>query len=141
VPAAARQRDRAAKVRHDVGDALAGQLIGRARRELRIGSHRGDDRDEVLDVVEDRDDGGPDQHGVGDAELVRVAVRQPLDVPDHVVTEIAEEPRRHRRQVGCEFDPALRQERPQARQRFARLGLEGILGGPRPAVDLDAATA
>jgi hypothetical protein len=44
-----------------------------------------------------------------------------LDQPHHVVAEVAEQPRRHRRQLGGQVDPALGDELAQAGQRGGRL--------------------
>ena len=49
-------------------------------------------------MVEQRHHGRPQEHRVGQAEAVRIGVRQALDQPDHVVAHVAEQSGRHQRQ-------------------------------------------
>ncbi len=49
-----------------------------------------------------------------------------LDQPDHVIAEIAEEPRGGLRQIVGQVDPAFGDQRAQAVQRIAVQRLEGV---------------
>ena len=51
---------------------------------------------------------GPQEHRVGQAERVRVGVRQALDQPDHVVAHVAEQAGRHQRQAVRQVDRGSR---------------------------------
>ena len=90
----------------------------------------------VAHMVEDGDQRRADQHRLGDAEHVRVLLRQPLDLADHVVAEIAEQPRRDGRQPGRHRHAAGLDQGAQAVHRRRGLGREGMRGGQRVAVDL-----
>ena len=117
---------RAVEVAHRVHHPLGGLGVGGARVEAGAGPGRAHHRHLALDPVHHQHDRGPQHQRVGQAERVGVDVGQMLDQPHHVVAEIAEEPRGHRRQFGRQVDPALGDERAQARQRVGRLVLPAV---------------
>ena len=100
----------------------AGEPFDRAR-ECRLGGHaclrphRRDDGDRVLDRVEGDDEGGPDEDRVRNADRIGTGRRQVLHQPHHVVAEIAEDARGHRRQRLGQCDAALGDEAAQCVQR------------------------
>ena len=77
----------------------------------------------ALDAVDDEDDRGADHQRVGQAERVRVDVRQALDQAHHVVAEVAEQAGGHRRQLGRQGDAALGDQRAQAGE---RVGVDNV---------------
>ena len=91
----------------DLADPLLRAHIGGARRHAVLGIDGGGDRHLVLHAVEDRHDGGADQHGVGQAQRVRVGLRQLLHQPHHVIAHVAEDARRHGWRILRQLDAAL----------------------------------
>ena len=100
--------------------------------------HRRHHRDRILHRVEHHDDGRAHQHGVGNADRIRIGRRQFLHQPHHVVAEIAEHAGRHRRQAVGQCDAAFRDQRAQCLERRLGAGHEGIRLRARAPVDLGA---
>ena len=94
---------------------LAAGISGACASTLCIGPDRRDHDDLVLHAVEDGGDGGAQQDGVGQAQRVGRRIGQILDLPHHVIAQIAEQARRHGRQAGR-----------QVHARLARSGRAGI---------------
>ena len=88
--------DAAAEVGDGVGEPLARLAKGLPRRRLARPDRR-DQGDLVLDVVEQRHHRRTHEHRIGQAEVVRICVRQALDQPDHVVAHLPEQTCRHQR--------------------------------------------
>ena len=114
----------AVEVGDHVGQALAGEIVRGARSQARPRPHRGDDHHAILDVVEDRHDRGPHEHGVRNVQGIRVGVRQALHQAHHVVAEEAEQPGGHGRQALGQGDARLFDQAAQLVQRLAGTGLE-----------------
>ncbi len=131
-------RQAALEIAEHVAEPLARAVIGRGRGEAGFRPYRRHHGDAVGDVVEDAHDRGPQQHPVGDRERVRVFVGQALHQGDHVVAEIAEQPRRHRRQRLRRRDAALGDQGAQRGERAAGDGLERCRVRARLAVHLGA---
>ncbi len=125
----------------EVGDhirqPLAGEVVGGPGPQLGRRPDRRHQHHPILDIVEDRHHGRPDQHRVRDAELIRIGIRQALHQPDHVVAEIAEQPGRHRRQRRRQVDPAFGDQGAQRGERAVGAGLEAAQIMARLAIDLD----
>ncbi len=109
--------------------------IGGACRQARPGPGRADQRHLALHPVKDGNHRGAQQHRIGQTQRIGVAFGQPLDQPDHVVAEIAEQPGRRGRHVGGQVDPAFGEQRAQAVERWGRHRLEPVRVVPRCAVD------
>ena len=103
-----------------------GAGIGSLRVNAFVGPDRRDDDDLVPHAVEDGGDGGSQQDRVGQAQGIRRRVGQVLHLPRHVIAQIAEQSRRHRRQALRYFQPGLVGQRAQALQRLGGLGHEHI---------------
>ena len=77
-----------------VGDAFHGACVG-AVDVTPVDEGVGDDRDGVLEVVEDEHRVGQQERHLGEAEVVRRRVRQRLQAPHEVVAEVADEAARN----------------------------------------------
>ena len=110
----------------------------RARRDARRRADRRHDRHLVARAVEHHHDGRADQQRLGHADRIGLGRRQALHAPHHVVAEIAENARRHRRQAGRHVDARFGEQRSQRLERIAGAGDEGVRIDERPAVDLGA---
>ena len=117
---------RAVEVAHRVHHPLGGLGVGGAGVEAGAGPGRADHGDLALHPVDDQHHRGAQHDRVGQAERVGVDVRQALDQPDHVVAEVAEEAGGHRRQLRRQLDPALGDQRAQARERVGGLVLPAV---------------
>ncbi len=109
--------------------------VGRPRGKPARNPGRGNHRHLALHAVQHRDDRGADQFRIGQAQRVGVHLRQVFHQPDHVIAEITEEARRHRRQPLGHLDPAFRQKVAQSLQRVAGKVGKGLAVEARLAVD------
>ena len=117
--------------------------IGVARVLVRLGPHRGHDRNLVAHRVEDHHQRGPQEDRVGHADRVGLGRRQPLHLAHHVVAEIAEDAGCHRRQF-VRFgggDARFGDQGPQRDERRLRAGHETLGFHHRLSRDLGAAAA
>ena len=121
-----RMGQRAVEISDDIVETFLGAGIGRLGGDARLGAHRRHQRHLVLHGIEDRDDRRPHEEAVGQAERVRILVRQALHQPHHVVAHITEDAGRHRRQVFRQLDAAFLDEGAQGCERAAFAGLEGV---------------
>ena len=117
-----------------LGQTFGGLRISRPRRQTGSEPDRRAKRDLALHPVQNRHHRGARQHGIGHPDRVGIDVRQMLDQPDHVIAEIAEQPRRCCRHIVRHLDPGFRDQRPQAFQRRAFVIGESV-GIARLAVD------
>jgi hypothetical protein len=110
--------------------------MGRIRSGSGPGPDDVDDRDLVLQVVEDDHGGWPDHDRVRHADRARLCRAEPLHLPDHVVAEIAEEAGRHRRQPLVQLECRFGHEPAKAHQRRVGLGHETLGSADGTAIDL-----
>ena len=115
-----------------------GALVSGAGRDAGRRADRRHDRHLVARAVEHHHDGRADQQRFGHADRVGLGRREALHAPHHVVAEIAEYARRHRRQPGRHLDARFGEQRSQRIERIAGAGDESVRIGERPAVDLGA---
>ena len=101
---------------------LSGGVGGLGRQLAR--SHRRHQDDFLGDGVEDRHDARPCHHAVGQVERVGIDVGQPLDQPDHVVADRAEQTGGRRRQPRRHLDAGCGHQVAQAVEGAAGLGRE-----------------
>ena len=122
--------------RHDRVEPRQRALVRRLRRHAGGRAHRRHDRHLVARRVEHDHDGRADQQRLRHADRIGLGRREPLHPAHHVVAEIAEHARRHRRQARRQLDPRLVEKRPQRLQRIAWAGRESVGIDQGAAVDL-----
>ena len=116
----------AVKVAHGVHHPFGGLGIGGTRRQAGPGPGGRDDDHLALHPVENRDHRGPQEHGVGQADGVGVHVGQMFDQPDHVIPEIAEQPRCGGGQIGGQVDAAFLDQGPKRGQGIGAVFGKGV---------------
>ena len=102
------------------------RLAGRARGNAGLRADRRHHDHLVAHAVEHHHHGRADQQRLGHADRVGLGRRQPLHLPHHVVAEIAEHARRHRRQARRQVDARFGEQRAQRLERLAGAGDEGV---------------
>ena len=119
-------RQRALQRLGDPVEASQGGLVGRSRRNAGHRPNRADHRDQVAHRIEHHHHPRPHEDRVGDVERVGIRLGQPLHGADHVVAEIAEQARRHRRERRAFVleDRTLGDQRAQGVERRALVGGE-----------------
>ena len=123
------------EVRDGGGKTLPRGLPGLLGRFFGRRPHRRDDVEPIENGVENRDDRRSDQHTIGNAQQIGIRIGQTLDLPDHAIAQIPEQPARHRRQGSRDRDPAFVQQLAQAVERSCCQHLERIRVGRGLSVD------
>ena len=100
-----------------MGEPVARPRVGCLGADPGCGPHRRDHRHLVLHAVEDHDQRRPHENAVGEAETVRLLVRQPLDQPHRVVAHVTENAGRHGRKLGRQRDRGFSEERAERGER------------------------
>ncbi len=111
---------------HHRVDALERAVVGGARGQARSGAHGRHDRHFVAHAVEHGHHGRADHDRVGRADRIGLGRREPLHLAHHVVAEIAEHARRHRRHAFGLRHGGFGDQRAQRDQRFFRARLESV---------------
>jgi hypothetical protein len=124
--------------RHHRVEPRLGALVGDARHDAGRRTHRRHYRHLVARRVEDDYHRGAHEQRVGHADRIGLGRRQPLHMAHHVVAEIAEHARRHRRQSGRHVDVRFGEQRAQCVERLAGAGDERVGIDERAAIDLGA---
>ena len=127
----------AVKVAHSIHHPLGRLGISRPRRQARIGPGRCHHGHIPLDPIQHRHDRGPQHQRIRQTQRIGIHIRQMLDQADHVIAQIAEQPRAGGRQVIGQVDPAGSDQRAQIVQRIAVLRLERL--DIEPGLPVDAA--
>ena len=84
--------ERAREVSHHIGQAGCRLLIGGIGGHTVLSPHRSDDLDQVFYGIEDANHSRAQEKTVPDAERIRISVRDILEQPNGVITEISEKP-------------------------------------------------
>ena len=117
-------------------DALQCPVIGGTKSSTGVRTQGCDDKDFVANRIENHHDSRAQHDRVGHADRIRLCLGKALHLADHVVAEIAEDARRHRRKFIGRVDPRLRDQLAKCRER--RLGARREFVGifERAAIDL-----
>ena len=122
--------------RHGGFEPLQRAFVGGARGNVFGGTHRRHQPDFVAHRIEHGHQRRAHQQRVGGSDRVGFRRRQPLHLAHHVVAEIAEHARRHRRQAGNRGNGRFVEQGAQGFQRRLRAGGKGVAVAQGVAVDL-----
>ena len=112
----------------DFADALLGAGIGGTRRNPALDINRRRHRHLVAHTVEDRHDGGADQHGVRQAQGIGIGLGQFLHEPHHVIAHVTKDTGRHGWRILGKSNAAFGQQGAQCFKRVQGDDFEGAFG-------------
>jgi hypothetical protein len=108
--------ERAVERVDDLDQSVDGAIVSGARRDARLGPDRCDDRELVLHRIEDRHDARTHKQHVRSVEARAIRRGEVLHQAHGIVSEVAEDARRHGRQPRRDGDAALRDQEAQGRK-------------------------